>query len=210
MITTNDKHLEKIKKLYDDNIKTYGIDSKSVGWKSLDCQLLRFNILTRSFQINSQPFFTVNDLGCGYGAMFTYLSETFPNNLTSYYGYDISDNMLDEAKKHTIDSRAMFIKSSITTKSADFSFVSGTFNVKYDSSDDAWCDYIKNTLLQISEKSKRGFSFNLLSNYVDWKEPHLYYGDPLFFFDFCKKNISKKVNVIHDYPLYEWTISVLK
>ena len=61
---------------------------------------------------------------------------------------------------------------------------------------------------QAIKLSKKGFGFNLLSTYVDWKEDHLYYGDPLFFFDFCKRHVSRYVSLLHDYPLYEWTILV--
>jgi hypothetical protein len=43
---------------------------------------------------------------------------------------------------------------------------------------------------------------------VDWKQDDLYYGDPLFFFDHCKRTFSRTVTLLHDYPLYEWTIHV--
>lgn len=205
----NDTNLEKVKNLYDDNIKQHGINSKSVGWKDLDSQLLRFDLLLRTFQ-NYQPPFTFNDYGCGYGAMFDYLNKKLSSNLVKYYGYDISENMLAQAAKLNTDKRALFINTSIVNEEADISFVSGTFNVKYDASDETWCTFIKDTLLQIANKSKIGFSFNLLSSYVDWKAEYLYYADPCIFFDFCKKNISRKVNLFHDYPLYEWTISVVK
>ena len=62
----------------------------------------------------------------------------------------------------------------------------------------------------MNEKSLKGFAFNCLTSYVDYKEDHLYYGNPLFFFDFCKKNFSKYVTLIHDYKLYEWTMLVVK
>jgi hypothetical protein len=38
----------------------------------------------------------------------------------------------------------------------------------------------------------------------------LYYADPLFFFDYCKTRFSRFVTLIHDYPLYEFTILVRK
>lgn len=60
----------------------------------------------------------------------------------------------------------------------------------------------------MAQNSVKGFSFNLLSTYADWKENHLFYGDPTYFFDYCKRNFSKKVFLLHDYPLYEWTIGV--
>jgi hypothetical protein len=60
----------------------------------------------------------------------------------------------------------------------------------------------------VTERSRRGFAFNLFTTYVDWKEDHLYYGDPGFFFDFCKRELSRSVALLHDYPLWEWTMVV--
>ncbi len=128
--------------------------------------------------------------------------------LTKYYGYDISEKMLSGAKEYVKDKRANWVKSQDITNQADYSFVSGTFNVRFKANDEIWKEYIQEIILQLAKMSKKGFGFNLLSTYVDWKEDHLYYGDPLFFFDFCKRHVSRYVSLLHDYPLYEWTILV--
>jgi SAM-dependent methyltransferase len=151
---------------------------------------------------------TVNDRGCGYGAMFKYLDIILDVQLTKYYGYDISKEMLSVANKYVADERAEWIHSKDITSKADYSFVSGTFNVRFEASDVLWTQYIQETVIQLGKMSRKGFAFNLLSTYVDWKEDHLYYGDPLFFFDFCKRNLSHYVSLLHDYPLYEWTILI--
>ncbi|HAW53355.1 MAG TPA: SAM-dependent methyltransferase, partial [Flavobacteriales bacterium] len=44
----------------------------------------------------------------------------------------------------------------------------------------------------------------------DRKRPDLYYGDPCFFFDYCKRNFSRNVALLHDYNLYDFTILVRK
>ena len=47
---------------------------------------------------------------------------------------------------------------------------------------------------------------NLLNDYyldIEEKIPNEY-------IDFCKKELSSKVNLYHDYDLYEWTLIVLK
>ena len=67
-------------------------------------------------------------------------------------------------------------------------------------------DYL--VLLHSGMSRMKALAFNLLSTYVDWQEPHLFYGDPLFWFDHCKRNYSRQVALLHDYPLYEWTIVV--
>lgn len=93
---------------------------------------------------------------------------------------------------------------------ADFSIASGIFNVKFSENDESWTKYILETLENMNQFSNNVFSFNLLTSYVDFKKDHLYYGDPLFFFDYCKKNFSKYVTLYHDYPLWEWTVVVIK
>jgi len=64
----------------------------------------------------------------------------------------------------------------------------------------------------MNKKSIKGFAFNMLTKYSDreYMKEYLYYADPLFIFDYCKRNFSKKVALIHDYELYEFTILVRK
>ncbi len=62
----------------------------------------------------------------------------------------------------------------------------------------------------MAKLSRLGIAFNCLTTYVNWKEDHLYYADPFEFFDFCKRNISRYLCLLHDYPLYEWTMLVYK
>jgi SAM-dependent methyltransferase len=204
-----DKYLNKVEKLYTKNWQSYGSDSRSVGWKDEKGQNLRFHKLVQVIEErNDITEITVNDYGCGYGAMFKYLDKLPNIRLTKYYGYDISKEMLTAAGQYVNDERAQFINSKYISFNADYSFVSGTFNVRFDASGDVWREFIEETLLKMGGMSKRGFAFNLLSIYVDWQEQHLYYGDPHYFFDFCRTRISKYVSLLHDYPLYEWTICV--
>ena len=64
----------------------------------------------------------------------------------------------------------------------------------------------------MNKKSEHGFSFNMLTSYSDkeYMRDDLYYGDSCHFFDFCKKNFSKNVSLLHDYNLYDFTIIVRK
>lgn len=39
---------------------------------------------------------------------------------------------------------------------------------------------------------------------------YLYYADPCFLFDHCKRNYSDRVALLHDYGLYEFTMLVTK
>jgi hypothetical protein len=97
-------------------------------------------------------------------------------------------------------------------KSSDYTLASGIFNVKQNSSKDIWTKYILDELAKINRTCTRGFAFNMLTIYseIEKMRRDLYYGDPLFFFDYCKKNFSKYVSLLHDYPLYEFTLIVKK
>jgi SAM-dependent methyltransferase len=151
---------------------------------------------------------SVNDWGCGYGAMFRYLDERSGVTIGRYTGYDLSLDMLDAARRFIDDPRATWVQGSEITETADFSFVSGTFNVRMRASEASWQRYVEDTLRALAERSRLGFAFNLLTSYVDWRKDDLFYADPAHFFSFCRENVSRYVTLLHDYPLYEWTIAV--
>jgi SAM-dependent methyltransferase len=203
--------LKRIEKLYSENMESHGCNSRSVGWKDRESQNLRFEKLVQVIDVTEHDrVITVNDWGCGYGEMFKYLDALPDVNLKTYYGYDISKEMLCVAREYVRDDRAEWINSEDIGTVADYSFACGIFNVRFEANNDIWTEYIQEAVMQMARMSRRGLAFNSLSKYVDWKEDHLYYGDPLFFFDFCKRNISRNVSLLHDYELFEWTLTVRK
>lgn len=202
--------LDKIKDLYSGNLKTKGLTSAAVGWNTPESQNLRFEKLTSVIGERSEQV-TINDYGCGYGAHLQYL-EKCGIRVSEYNGYDLSEPMLDAARKNLSSfqgSLALHNSSEISTL-ADYSFVSGTFNVRFKCDDTSWKAFIHSKLEELNRFSRNGFAFNLLTTYVDWQEPHLFYGDPCYWFDLCKRSYSPSVALLHDYPLYEWSIVVKK
>jgi len=212
-MTDNDRPVfQDVESLYSDYIRRHGCDPRSVGWRDEATHRLRFDKLVQGLIPNasSEPF-TVHDLGSGYGAMFRYLDERFGKRLAHYCGYEISDAMIEASRTFVAnDDRFEILKAQAPERSADYSFVCGTFNVKLHTSNADWDTFVKDMILRVAEQSTRGLAFNLLTSYVDWKEPHLFYADPAQYFDFCKRNVSRKVALLHDYPLFEWTIIVIK
>jgi SAM-dependent methyltransferase len=198
-----------VEALYTSNLAQHGTSSASVGWPDPDAQRLRFDKLAYVIAVDPPAGeITVNDWGCGYGAMFRYLDERTDVKLGRYTGYDLSVEMLDAARAFVDDERATWVQGAEVTETADFSFVSGTFNVRMEASDEAWQHYVEVTLRRLAERSRTGFAFNLLTSYVDWRKDDLFYADPARFFRYCRENISRYVSLLHDYPLYEWTIAV--
>lgn len=201
-----------LKNYYDQHLESHGPSAMGVGWKNEAAQQIRFDQLAKI--IESKNGFTINDLGCGIGDLYKYLSGNQDIHF-QYYGYDMLESMLHVARTRFAESKnAHWIKIGKADEllEADYTIASGIFNLKYATEESAWMDYILETLDQMNEKSKCGFAFNMLTTYSDkeFMKEELFYSDPLFFFDLCKKKFSRNVALLHDYREYDFTILVRK
>jgi hypothetical protein len=202
----------KIINFYTEKLKEFGDSPQGVGWKDERAQLIRFEQLVKVIQHKNN--FSINDLGCGSGRLFNYLlSENYAPSI--YHGYEILEEMLHSAEKNLLpDARVALrkIESSLAMTLSDYTVASGIFNVKYEAEEREWLSHILSTIHAMHERSSAGFAFNLLTNYSDkeYMQAYLYYADPLFLFDYCKKNFSKNVALLHDYFQYDFTIIVRK
>jgi len=199
--------LPDVEKYYSEKIATYGRSLQGADWKSAESQTIRFHQLLRLLHLNGR--FTINDYGCGYGALVDYLESR--GHLFNYRGFDISERMIAEAQNaHQHKSHCEFFFEKPRLSAADYTVASGIFNVKLKTSESDWLQYILAVLKEFKEFSRKGFAFNALTSYSDAKlrRPDLYYADPLYLFDYCKRNFSPRASLLHDYPLYEFTIIV--
>ena len=194
---------------YSAKVVEHGTSPQGVDWNSEEGQILRFQQLTKLFV--DPDHISVNDFGCGYGAMFEYLSKDI-DNLT-YSGCDISEPMIRAAEQRLSgELNASFVFGSRPPKQMDYTVASGVFNVRQDRSDDEWLCYILETLKVLDDSSRIGFAFNCLTSYSDEdkKRKDLFYADPCFLFDHCKRQYSRHVSLLHDYGLYEFTLLIRK
>ena len=207
----SDKILSGVKDYYTGKVKEHGVTPQGVDWNSKESQYTRFEQLSRIIT-EGNPF-SILDYGCGYGELYNYLKNTLRFADMEYFGFDISDEMIRLAcESHKGDSHSEF-NTSLPDNPFDYVVASGIFNVKLELADDEqWKEYILRELGLLNRHSERGFAFNCLTSYSDTElmKSHLYYADPLFFFDFCKKHYSRNVALLHDYNLYEFTILVRK
>lgn len=194
---------------YSDKVRQFGATARGVDWSSGESQMRRFEELLRLAAERGAA--SVNDYGCGYGALVDYLRQH--GRRWRYTGFDISESMIAHAvATHGTDPLCTFTSDADALTPADYTFASGVFNVKQDHATEAWQEYALATLDTIDRLSERGFAFNMLSSYsdADKRRDDLFYGRPAFFFDYCKTRFSPWVALLHDYPLYEFTILVRK
>lgn len=202
------KILTSVGEYYSEKINTHGPTARGVDWNSTESQHLRFEQLLKICDGVRGPL-SINDYGCGYGALADFLIAGGYD--FRYRGFDISEGMIAKARElHAGEQRCEFSVDESFLEAADYTIASGIFNVKLNMDDEEWRAYILHTLEKIARLSRKGFAFNILTIYSDkeYMRENLYYADPGFLFDHCKRNFSKYVALLHDYPLYEFTVHV--
>jgi len=192
-------------------LQAHGATARGVDYNSEAAQERRFDQLSRVID-PSRPF-SVVDYGCGYGALFEFLEQKTWD--FEYHGLDRIEAMIDAGRqKYAGYPNAHFHSSEDAVPISDYLLAGAIFNIKLDAEPDAWRSFVCESLLRMAAKCSRGLSFNMLTSYSDVERmqarPDLFYGDPLFFFDFCKRNVAPNVALLHDYGLYDFTIIVRK
>jgi SAM-dependent methyltransferase len=192
---------------YETKLRAYGPTPAGVDWNSQESQELRFAVLANLWRDEADA--SILDYGCGYGALADYLRAR--GHRGAYTGYDVSEAMAQAAHARVAALSACQVTARRKNlEPTDYAVASGVFNVKQDADEEAWRAYIWETVADLAALGTRGFAFNALTSYsdADKRRLDLYYADPLEAFDRCKRTYSRFVTLLHDYPLYEFTIIV--
>ena len=202
---------QKLNQYFAEKLRQFGATPKGVDYNGPEAQTRRFEQLVKVID-PSRPF-SVLDYGCGYGAMFEFLHHkgwTF-----EYYGLDLIEEMVLAGRARFKDhANVHFTTRADEISLADYLLAGAIFNIKMDETYEDWQEFVTRTLAEMNARCSKGFSFNMLTKYSDAdrmaERPDLFFGDPLFFFDYCKRNFSRNVALLHDYDLYDFTILVRK
>ena len=201
--------LSPVVRAYERRLQRYGPTARGVFWKDADWQLRRYQVLERIFDADADAGgVTIHDFGCGYGGLFEYLADKPLMRMSRYIGTDMSRAMIEAAKARIDDPRAHFVRGVGAVEDADYTLVSGTYNMHMGADPAAWADYIKASLMQIWARTRRGLAFNLLSHDSAEQFDGLYYADPLAFLEFSREKLSETAEIATDPPLPDFTIFV--
>ena len=206
---SNSFDLNKIKNYFTDKLREHGATHRGVDYNSTESQEARFSQLLKL--IDSSRKYSLLDFGSAYGGMYDYFVRLGHN--VHYVGYDIAEPMIVKGRElHPDNPDCWFTNEMGEVPMLDYAVVSGTFNMKLDADFDSWTQVVIDALNQMNAHASKGIAFNMLTSYsdADRMRPDLYYGDPCFFFDYCKRNFSRNVALLHDYNLYDFTILVRK
>jgi ubiquinone/menaquinone biosynthesis C-methylase UbiE len=196
--------ITRVAELYNNRFEEYGRNIKTVGWGSEKDQRLRFEILFRNIEPKGK---TILDIGCGLGDLIPFLNEKTGGDFI-YIGIDIAEKLIMDARKiYASNNRSFYVGDifSIKETDIDIAVLSGALSFKSAGIE----KYAKNTLLKMVSLSKEVACLNFLSKYVDFELEKNQHYSPEKVFRWAK-SVSSRVNLFHDYPLYEFSIQVFK
>jgi predicted TIM-barrel fold metal-dependent hydrolase/SAM-dependent methyltransferase len=197
-----EKDKREIIKLYEDRLKNYGANIKTMGWRDRPQQKLRFKMLAGVGELDGK---SVLDVGCGFGDFYDYLRK---NGIkVKYTGFDISPGIIETARrKHpALSFEVKDILKENTPKRYDYVVASGIFNKKISNNR----SHAKRMIAKMFDMSKRGIAFNMFTTCVDYKEDILYYYPTEEMIEFTR-NLNPFVGLKRNYPLYDFTFYVYK
>lgn len=193
---------------YGDLVARAGPTPAGVDWSSAATQELRFRKLLLVCRRATR--FSLNDLGCGYGALLGFLAQAQPDARVDYLGIDVARPMIDAARRlWRTHPDARFRVAARSPRVADYSVASGTFNVKLDASRKAWEALVRQNLRQLARTSRCGFGVNFLAPEPSHlaQAPQLYRTEPEPWRAFCEE-LGGRCELVGGYGLNEFTLLV--
>ncbi|MBF0304031.1 MAG: class I SAM-dependent methyltransferase [Alphaproteobacteria bacterium] len=193
--------------IYAAMLAEHGPTPLGVGWNDWARQRLSFETLCAIIPPDATGQ-TINDLGCGYGALFDFLAPRPALEGGLYYGWDAAPAMIEAAKARIADPRVNFAVARQPLAGADWSFASGIWNIKLDAPTADWERVIAEGMRALAFASRRGYAFNMLSTRGPAREAEIYLGEPARWLAFCRDNLPGRPELVEDYGLPEFTIRV--
>ncbi len=195
-----------VARYYASKLAAHGATPAGVDWNSEQSQFLRFE---QFMGLLGDTQASICDYGCGYGALLDFVRAR--GHEGRYVGFDAAATMVQAAAdRHAGDRRATFVHDRAAIEPCDVAVASGIFNVRLTTPVSEWQQYVEATIDDLASLGRRGFAFNVLTSYsdADRQRADLYYADPRQLFDYCMRRWPRRVALLHDYGLYEFTIRV--
>jgi SAM-dependent methyltransferase len=192
---------------YTEKLRQHGASARGVDWPSAASQYLRFAQLLKVCDLSQA--FSVNDFGCGYGALLDYFAFRGIDTPICYTGIDISAEMVTAARaKWSHRAGTAFVVGATCPGLADYSVASGVFNIKLHWPVEAWEAYVASILMDLRASSRHGFAVNFVLPVDGPSDQRLYRTTPDRWIGFLRDMHGCAAELITDYGLQEFTLLV--
>src|ERR1043166_4303593 len=187
---------------YQLRIEKYGATLASLNSGSTEKQQIRHQVHASAVR---GPCPTILDIGCGLADFYLYLKEQ--GQKTDYTGCDIVPEYISECLKRYPE--AAFQVRDIFREGIDGTHdtivMSQVLNNRYQKSDNL--QVMKTALSLAFEHTRVSVSVDMMSTYVDFRTPELFYYSPDEIFRFAK-SLTRRVVLRHDYRPFEFCIQL--
>ncbi len=194
-----------IRDYYSARALRHGATPLGVDWTCVPTQELRFVQLLKV--ISPAPAVSVNDIGCGYGALAGFMHRRLRGTAIDYLGVDLSPEMIALARRKNRRSCVAFEQMAVAPRLADYSMASGTFNVRLYHPQDIWEAAVASSLSEMARTSRLGFAVNFLAPAAD-SPLELYRPAPSLWINYCRNELGLQVQLLDNYGMREFTLLV--
>ena len=201
---------------YSKKFSEFGATSRGVDWGREEDVRRRYekmlSVIGKEFVEANKPV-TLLDVGCGYGGLLGYAQETKPTLTMQYAGIDVAANMIAWAKEHFEQIEFIegdFLQFDFDDRIFDFIVCNGILTQKLDTSLMDMDRFAKKLIRKMFDSCRVGIAFNVMTSYVNFYAPNLYYKHPSEMLSYCLSEISQRVVLDHSYGLYEYTLCIYK
>jgi hypothetical protein len=204
----SDSILEEMDRYFAERIERFGISPQGVGWKNDEAQKLRFRAMCEVvLPKHRHSNVSIHEIGCGMAHMRDYLREnSFPY---IYSGSDALPRMLEISKSRHPD--VQFFRFNILTdppldERYDYVVMNGVFHYLAEGvSWEEWRDEVRAMIQKAWEMARVGIAFNLMTDMVDWRDPHLFYINPCEVIPWIRE-LTRLFVVKQDYYPFEFSV----
>ena len=187
---------------YRQRIAEHGPTFASLNSGNEQKQALRHEVLASALR-GEKP--SILEVGCGLADFYHYLLEHQRN--CSYVGYDIVPEYMAECRRTY--PQAHFVLRNIFAEGIDGTYdsivMSQVLNNRYEKSDNK--QVMRRALELAFEHTRVSVAVDMLSTYVDFRNPDLFYYSPEEIFSIAK-GIAPRVIIRHDYRAFEFCVQL--
>lgn len=150
---------------------------------------------------------TVLDIGCGFSLFYEYLKHK--DISVRYIGYDVIEPFVIKNRENYPEAtfRVIDISKDRIVDSCDYVIMCQVFNNLYKDADNV--EVVKSAIAKAFDVATRAVSVDMLSTYVNYTEPKLFYFSPEEMFSFAK-TLTPYVGLQHAYLEHHFTIQLHK
>ena len=204
---------EAIVKHYEACFREHGDSHAGVDWPDQADAAKRYEIMLRPSRGN--PFPVIHDYGCGLGHLLGFMRDSSAESNFDYSGSDASKIFVEACRLKFPEIRfdqLSLIEGVYRHKhpgsNYDFIIANGVFTEKRELEHEEMWDYVKATLRYLFARAEVCLSVNFMSTHVDWERSDLFHLPVDALLEFCANNLSRHVDIVSSYGLYEYTAHI--